>query len=64
MTMYNIDKLQALKKQYLEEILDETDAHDSYVSAFINSFLEFIKEKENPFNPDQTVLKFDPDGKH
>lgn len=68
--MYNIDKLEALKEEFIseEELLgkaklvgvdisnkDIISNYDIITSQFIN----FIKEKENPFNPDQTILKFE-----
>ncbi len=61
--MYNIDKLEALRMEYLnsKEFTSESEIVKSL--GPIDGFINFIKEKENPVGPNQIDLKFPEDEK-
>ena len=57
MTYYNIDKLEALKEEYLK---DKSEAYKLHGSIHLDAFIDFIHEKEkaSSFDPNQLEIPF------
>lgn len=60
MTLYNIEKLEALKEEFIYSLKDENNYLWSAYSDASNRFIDFLKEKEkaSSFDPNQLEMPF------